>query len=261
VVSAQNHDQVGNRPEAERLSVLVPPEKLRLAAALVLLSPYVPMLFMGDEYGETAPFYYFIDHGDADLIEAVREGRKREFVEIERHEDPPDAQADETFQRSRLQWDRRAHEPGALLLRLYTDLAALRREEPALRPGESVLLVNGEHDWCTVLRTMTPTGDIFDTVRARRMVFQAFNLTDEPRDIPVPDEATGSWRLRLSTDATGYGGLGGTSDAIPALTSSEQDAPKRLLPAHDAEALGRTIRLAPWSAAVYVPDADGEGAR
>ena len=261
VVSAQNHDQIGNRPEAERLAVLVPPEKLRLAAALVLLSPYVPMLFMGEEYGETAPFLYFTDHGDPALIEAVREGRKREFLEIERHGDPPDAQAEETYQRSRLQWDQRAHEPGALLLRLYTDLAALRREEPALRPGESELLVNGEHEWCTVLRTMTPTGDIFDTVRARRMVFQAFNLGDEPRDIPVPDEATGAWRLRLSTDATGYGGLGQASEAISALEPSVADAPKRLLPARDAGAHARTIRLAPWSAAVYVPDADREDAR
>ena len=261
VVSAQNHDQVGNRPEAERLALLVPPGKLRLAAALVLLSPYVPMLFMGEEYGETAPFLYFTDHGDPALAEAVREGRKREFLEIERHGDPPDAQAEETFHRSRLQWDRRTREPGASLLRLYTDLAALRREEPALRPGESELLVNGEHEWCTVLRTMTPTGDIFDSVRARRMVFQAFNLGDEPRDIPVPEEAAGAWRLRLSTEATGYGGSGGASEAIGALEPSAADAPKRLLAAPGAAGQARTIRLGPWSAAVYLPDTDHEGAR
>jgi maltooligosyltrehalose trehalohydrolase len=262
VVSAQNHDQVGNRPEAERLAVLVPPEKLRLAAALVLLSPYVPMLFMGEEYGETAPFLYFTEHGDPALIEAVREGRKREFVEIERRGDPPDAQAEETFLRSRLQWERRAHEPGASLLQLYTDLAALRREEPALRPGESELVVSGEHEWCTMLRTMTPTGDIFDTVRARRMVFQAFNLSDAERELPVPGEAAGCWRLRLTTDAAGYGGRGGASASIPAPTLRVgDDAPKRLLAAGDAEAPPRVIRLAPWSAAVYVPDLDGEATR
>jgi maltooligosyltrehalose trehalohydrolase len=262
VVSAQNHDQVGNRPEAERLAVLVPPEKLRLAAALVLLSPYLPMLFMGEEYGETAPFLYFTDHGDPALIEAVRDGRKREFVAIEHHGHPPDAQAEETFVRSRLRWDDRSREPGASLLRLYTDLAALRREEPALRPGESELLVHGEHEWCTVLRTMILTGDIFDAVRARRTVFQAFNLGDTPRDIPVPDEAAGSWRLRLFTDAAGYGGRGEASEIIPALAhrADDDDAPRRLLPARDADACARTVRLAPWSAAVYVPDLDGEGA-
>ena len=258
VVSAQNHDQVGNRAEGERLSTLVAPEQLRLAAALVLLSPYIPMLFMGEEYGETAPFLYFMDHSDPALIEAVREGRKREFREIERHGNPPDAKSEETFDRSRLRWEQRTREPGAAMLRLYTDLIALRREEPALRPGDSDLLVSGEHDWCTVLRTMTPTGDIFDAVRERRMVFQAFNLSAEARDIPVPDEATGRWRLRLCTNAPGYGGRGETAEMIAAPVAG--DAPKRLLPSDDASR-ARTVRLAPWSAAVYVPDQDGEGAR
>ena len=260
VVSAQNHDQVGNRAEGDRLSTLVPPEKLRLAAALVLLSPYIPMLFMGEEYGETAPFLYFTDHGDPALIEAVREGRKQEFREIARHGDPPDPQAESTFERSLLCWESRTREPGAALLRLYSDLAALRREEPALRPGDSELLVAGEHDWCTMLRTMHPTNDIFDAVRQRRSVFQAFNLGAEARDIPVPDEATGRWRLRLCTNAPGYGGRGSTDECIPALAPGS-DAPRRLMPVSDEPARGRTVRLAPWSAAVFVPDLDGEDAR
>jgi maltooligosyltrehalose trehalohydrolase len=263
VVSTQNHDQVGNRPEAERLAVLVPPEKLRLAAALLLLSPYLPMLFMGEEYGETAPFLYFTEHGDPALIEAVREGRKREFVEIEHHGDPPDSQAEETFARSRLHWEKRTREPGASLLRLYTDLAALRREEPALQPGASDLLVAGEHEWCTVLRTMQPAGDIFDAVRARRMVFQAFNLSDEPREIPVPAEAVGGWRLRLATDAPGYGGRGDAERSItsPTTPPGGTDAPKRLLAPDGTVPRARTVRLGPWSAAVYLPDLDGEDAR
>jgi maltooligosyltrehalose trehalohydrolase len=199
-----------------------------------------------------------MDHSDLALIEAVREGRKREFLEIERHGNPPDAKSAETFERSRLRWERRTREPGASMLRLYTDLASLRREEPALRPGDSDLLVSGEHDWCTVLRTMTPTGDILDAVRARRMVFQAFNLGDEARDIPVPDEATGPWRLRLCTNAPGYGGRGATDEVIAPATPA--DAPKRLL-ASDAAPRARSVRLAPWSAAVYVPDLDGEATR
>jgi maltooligosyltrehalose trehalohydrolase len=262
VVSAHTHDQSGTRPGAERLATLVPPEKQRLAAALVLLSPYLPMLFMGEEYGETAPFHYFTDHGDEALVEAVRAGRKREFLEIEQFGEPPDAQAEETFARSRLRWEQRFREPGASLLRLYTDLAALRREEPALQPGASDLLVTGEHEWCTVLRTMQPTGDIFDAVRARRMVFQAFNLGDEPRDLPVPDEAASAWRLRLATDAPGYGGTGAASEFIASIAvARETDAPKRLLAPDGSVPRARVVHLAPWSAAVYVPDADGEGPR
>ena len=82
VVCLQNHDQVGNRARGERLASLVPPGALRLAAALLLLSPYVPLLFMGEEHGEANPFLYFVSHGDPALVEAVREGRRREFAVV-----------------------------------------------------------------------------------------------------------------------------------------------------------------------------------
>ena len=77
MVCDQNHDQVGNRATGERLSTLVDFEGLKLAAGITLLSPFVPMLFMGEEYGEIAPFLYFTSHGDKDLGEAVRRGRER----------------------------------------------------------------------------------------------------------------------------------------------------------------------------------------
>src|SRR5205085_10531548 len=82
VVCAQNHDQVGNRMHGDRLAALVRPEQLRLAAAAVILSPFLPMLFMGEEYGETAPWQYFTSHGDPDLIEAVRRGRRQGFADF-----------------------------------------------------------------------------------------------------------------------------------------------------------------------------------
>ena len=88
VVFSQNHDQVGNRMLGERLSSLVDFESLKLAAGVVLLSPFIPLLFMGEEYGETAPFLYFISHSDPALIEAVRKGRKEEFKEFTWVEDP-----------------------------------------------------------------------------------------------------------------------------------------------------------------------------
>src|SRR5262249_10339999 len=91
VVAIQNHDQIGHRAAGERLTTILSPEQLRLAAALVLLSPYVPLLFMGEEYGETNPFQYFISHGDESLAAAVRDGRRAELSSFAWAGDVPDA--------------------------------------------------------------------------------------------------------------------------------------------------------------------------
>jgi maltooligosyltrehalose trehalohydrolase len=232
VVASQNHDQVGNRPLAERLSVLVTPERLRLAAALVLLSPYIPLLFMGEEYGETAPFFYFIEHGDPELVKAVREGRKREFAAIEKLETPTDPQAEETFERCKLDWSKRQSVEGEQLLTLYRDLLALRREEPALRPGAVEAMVYGGPDWMTVRRDG---------------VLCAFNTCNHATNIPVPTEAVGSWTLRLSTEAEGYGGSGGVTEHIEP-NGEVVDGPRSLL----TEEHMRVIRLPARCAAVYV---------
>lgn len=262
VVAAQNHDQVGNRPLGERLASLVPDDRLRLAAALVLLSPYVPLLFMGEEYGETAPFLYFIDHGDPDLVEAVRAGRRREFESLGLAAAAQiDPQSEETYARVRIDWDRREGEAGARLLALYTDLLSLRREEPTLTPGASVMHVEGSAEWCTQVRSMPLEGDIFDSVRGQRTLWCAFNLAGRPLEIPVPPEAPWGWRLRLSTDEPTYGGAGTTTAIVPAAAAEPVvDAPKRLLAATlPVEARARMVRLAPWSAAVYVRDFEDGG--
>ena len=128
VVSSQNHDQVGNRMMGERLAVLVSIEEARLAAAAIILSPFLPMLFMGEEYGETAPFQYFTSHGDPDLIDAVRKGRMEEFDDFTWEGEPPDPHDEATFQRSKLKWS-----VDASLRRLYKQLLALRRDTPALK--------------------------------------------------------------------------------------------------------------------------------
>ncbi|HKQ86195.1 MAG TPA: malto-oligosyltrehalose trehalohydrolase, partial [Candidatus Acidoferrales bacterium] len=99
VVFTQNHDQVGNRAQGDRLSQLVDPESLALAAGITLLSPFVPLLFMGEEYGETHPFQYFTSHSDAPLIEAVRNGRREEFASFGWQGDLPDPQDERTFKR------------------------------------------------------------------------------------------------------------------------------------------------------------------
>lgn len=133
VVCVQNHDQVGNRMLGERLATLVDFESLKLAAGVLLLSPMLPLLFMGEEYGETAPFLYFVDHGDPALEEAVRKGRRAEFASFRWSGEPPDPQAEATFARSRLDHGLRDAEPHRTLEAYYRRLLALRREHPALR--------------------------------------------------------------------------------------------------------------------------------
>ncbi len=129
VTCIQNHDQVGNRLLGERLSELVSFEKQKLAAGILLTAPFVPMLFMGEEFGETAPFRYFVSHGDKDLVKAVQEGRKREFEYFNHKEaEFPDPQAEKTFNESKLQWDFQNNSQKTALFGFYQELLRLRKE-------------------------------------------------------------------------------------------------------------------------------------
>jgi len=128
VVFAQNHDQVGNR---DRLSFLVSFEGLKLAAAVVLLSPFIPLLFMGEEYGETAPFPYFVSHLDPDLIEAVRHNRQEEFAHLQWPGQPPDPQEEATWLSARLDHSLRHQGKHRILYELYKELIKLRNETRA----------------------------------------------------------------------------------------------------------------------------------
>lgn len=131
VVCIQNHDQVGNRAKGERLGHLVPRGALKAAAALMLLAPHTPMIFMGEEYGETSPFQFFTDYGDPDLQKAVAEGRRKEFKEFN-WDEVPDPQDPETFERSKLHWDLASEDND--LLQWYRDLLRIRKEY--VIPGE-----------------------------------------------------------------------------------------------------------------------------
>jgi len=133
IVCAQNHDQVGNRMKGERLSSLVNFEAAKLAAAAVILSPYIPLVFMGEEYGEDNPFLYFVDHSDNALIEAVRRGRRQEFAGFGWGDDVPDPQSRETFQKSKLEWGKRFLPKHAAVASMYKELISLRRRIKALR--------------------------------------------------------------------------------------------------------------------------------
>ncbi len=132
VVCAQNHDQVGNRLGGERLAALVGERKLKLAAGAVLLSPYVPLIFMGEEYAETNPFLYFVSHGDPALAAAVREGRRREFASFDWKAEPPDPQREATFAASRLDWGKQERGVHARMLLFYRRLIAMQRSVPLL---------------------------------------------------------------------------------------------------------------------------------
>ncbi len=135
VAFLQNHDQIGNRAFGDRLSALADPERLALARAGLLLSPQIPMLFMGEEWSASAPYQFFVDFApDEELSRAVREGRRREFQHFAAFSDPgaseaiPDPTAESTFRRSTLDWEEATRDPHVQVLEDTRDLLALRRD-------------------------------------------------------------------------------------------------------------------------------------
>jgi maltooligosyltrehalose trehalohydrolase len=153
VVFSQNHDLVGNRPGGERLSMLVDLPRLKLAAAAVLLSPYIPLLFMGEEFAAQTPFYFFASPSGEDVIRGLREGRKKDFSIPEWDKLPPDAVDPAVFGYCKLQWSQRDEAKGRELLQWYKDLLALRKKEAVLQntdknslrvnlPGEKLLVLH-----------------------------------------------------------------------------------------------------------------------
>jgi maltooligosyltrehalose trehalohydrolase len=134
-----NHDQTGNRALGDRLSENLTPEAYRAASVLLCLSPYTPMLFMGQEWAASSPFLYFTAH-NPELGALVTEGRRREFAdfaEFGEHADLtriPDPQSPDTFERSKLRWKEVSQEPHAALLRLHTEALRWRMSDRAFRP-------------------------------------------------------------------------------------------------------------------------------
>ena len=152
----QNHDQVGNRAVGDRISQNAGTDRAKIAAALVLLGPFIPMLFQGEEWAATSPFLYFADHEDQELARQVSEGRRREFVAF--GWDPstiPDPEKRETFLRSRLKWDELPEPAHADVLDWYRKLIRLRRSEPSLNngePGNTAVTYSEERRWLCLQR-------------------------------------------------------------------------------------------------------------
>jgi maltooligosyltrehalose trehalohydrolase len=147
VVGLQNHDQVGNRARGDRITDLVDHDRVRGAAALVLLAPQVPMIFQGEEWAASTPFQYFTDHQDPELGRAVSAGRADEFASFTWQGEVPDPQAEETFRRSRLRWEELEQAPHAAMLDWYRRLVALRATPglstwPEVSSGEGWLVMD-----------------------------------------------------------------------------------------------------------------------
>jgi maltooligosyltrehalose trehalohydrolase len=203
VVAIQNHDQVGNRAMGERLGALLDARRRRLAAAILLCAPYVPLLFMGEEYDEPHPFQYFVSHGDRDLVKAVREGRRREFADFEWRDGVPDPQAEETFETSKLQWALRTRRRHAQILALYQDLLAVRKREMVLEPDSGDVITSlDEH------RDVLGVGFVHEgTVRLSVW----FNCSESEVHLDLEQEVpNAAATLVMATDAMRYGGDGGT---------------------------------------------------
>lgn len=199
----QNHDQIGNRAAGERLGTLISPAALRLAATLFLTAPHLPLLFMGEEYGEEHPFQFFCSFDGAELIEAVRNGRKREFEAFHSAgAEAPDPQSESTFARCRLTWGWQDQPLKAGLRQLYTELLEARRLWPALRnfSERAARLHHGPGG--PVVLELVRGGVKFDETHT----VQVFcNLTAELQTLPIANPLT----LLISSESSRYGGYRG----------------------------------------------------
>lgn len=199
VVYCQNHDQVGNRMLGERLSTLVSFEALKLTAAAYILSPFVPMLFMGEEYGEEAPFLYFISHMDKGLVEAVREGRKEEFKSFEWKGEPPDPQSEETFKKSTLNWEKQFQDKHKTVWDFYKRLLELRRKMPALKhlDKDNLEAIGMYRERFITLRRWHGDNQV--------LILMNFNDASLTLTVPVPE---GNWKKLLDSSENSWMGPG-----------------------------------------------------
>jgi maltooligosyltrehalose trehalohydrolase len=238
VVFAQNHDHIGNRPKGDRLVTLVTLEQVQLAAALVLLAPGVPLLFMGEEYGDPAPFPYFIDHGDPALVEAVRTGRAHEFATFAQLGEVPDPDAETTFDAARLDRSLRHRGDHQSQWALHRALIALRRMNPALqRSPRTSARAFAASRVITLIRS-----------HPRDAVIALFNVSAEPTGATLPapplgrtaPDGTLRWSKLIEAGSSAFGGPGET---LPHVLES-----------------GATVALRPWNFCAYhLSQSEGDG--
>ncbi len=208
-VFSQNHDQVGNRATGERLTSLLSFEGLKLAACVVLLSPFVPLLFMGEEYGEKAPFQYFTSHSDPDLVKAVRQGRREEFSEFDWQGEVPDPQDEDTFLRSRLNLHLKREGHHKVLWEFYRELLRHRRELALLKEATTshVEVITNHRESVLFLK--------YRNEKDKLCVVFSFNNHSAAVNLPVKK---GSWYKRIDSSEKHWMGDG---SSVPASLKAE----------------------------------------
>jgi len=194
IVFSQNHDQVGNRMMGERSSQLFSFEMQKLMAGAVMISPYLPLLFMGEEWNAQSPFQYFVSHTDPELIEAVRKGRKEEFEAFHTSGEAPDPQAEDTFYRSKLNWGTM----NFAMLNYYKTLIALRKSLPALSNlnRKNLAVIGNETDQTLMLIRWHNEKKV--------CCLMNFSRVDQPINLPKNEH----WQMVMDSADVKWGGPG-----------------------------------------------------
>jgi maltooligosyltrehalose trehalohydrolase len=230
IVFNQNHDLPGNRPDGRRLSMILDFERLKLAAAAVLLSPYLPMLFMGEEYGEATPFYFFSDYSQPQTASALREERKKQFEAFDWNMEAPDPQQKSTFLDCILKWSLRREGTHHQLLEWHRRLISLRKTHPLLA-GNHMAADDLRADLLGTagLAIIRHAGDL------KNQLLILFNFSSNPLTTAIPygDIDTEWTRLLASTVGT-WAGQNAASSPPPHKIST-----------------GQSIQLPACSASVY----------
>ncbi len=231
IISIQNHDQVGNRMLGDRLTNLVSLEQLKLAAGVMLVSPFVPMLFMGEEFAEDRPFNYFVSHGDRDLVKAVREGRKREFEYFydKGEGEFPDPQGKETFDNSKLNWDFKKDPKKNSVFSYYKKLIALKKSGvfKTFSIKDKQIEFSEEEQYIKIM------------AKEGQNLFAVFNFKGEMLETEIPG-GNFDWKLVISSAAKEWGGTAEFQEKL-----NGKDVLK--IPAHSMLVLKRKIYSNPIS--------------
>ncbi|TLV03243.1 malto-oligosyltrehalose trehalohydrolase [Dyadobacter luticola] len=197
VVFSQNHDHIGNRMLGERTSQLVSFEMQKLLAGAVMISPYLPMLFMGEEWSEPNPFQYFVSHTDPELAEAVRKGRKKEFSAFHLEGEAPDPMSEDTFNASKLQWDLLSEEPHKTMFEFYKKLIHLRKTQSALN--------NTDRDGLTVEAFPDKEMILIHRISAEQEVVGVLNFSKSSQEVSLPGDQKSWKKLITSSDESWKG--------------------------------------------------------
>ncbi|TDB63727.1 malto-oligosyltrehalose trehalohydrolase [Arundinibacter roseus] len=200
IVFSQNHDQIGNRMLGERSSQLMSFEMQKTMAAAVILSPFLPFLFMGEEWSEPHPFLYFADHSDPELTQAVRQGRKKEFAAFHAIGEAPDPFSLESYALSKPQWELLTQTPHQQMFQYYKKLIALRKTQPALRHLNRRQLSVKVYAEAETL--------ILHRWHEEQHMICILNFSDQPQPVTFPELENLSWQKILDSSDTQWGGSG-----------------------------------------------------